>query len=143
MCHPVRRRHFERDLRERKSPAPDPFAGDLRIGDADRERAVDQLRVHAAAGRLSTDELEERLDRAYAARTARELRAELADLPPERAARRVPSARTLPALPFPLVVGLLVAAAFATGAWWLMWLIWPAAILLGRGHHGGHRRLGA
>ncbi len=88
MCHPVRSQRFERDLRERESSAPDLPAGDLRVGDADRERAGELLRVHAAAGRLSTDELEQRLEHVYAARTGRELRAELSDLPAPRPQRR-------------------------------------------------------
>ena len=123
MCHPVRSQRFERDLRERESFAPDLPAGDLRIGDADRERAGELLRVHATAGRLTTEELEQRLEHVYAARTGRELRRELSDLPAERAPRR---ARRRPVVPvFPLGIMVLIAAALATGAWWLMWMIWP------------------
>lgn len=142
MCHPVRSQRFERDLRERESFAPDLPAGDLRAGDDDRERASELLRVNAAAGRLTVDELEQRLERVYAARTGRELRAELSDLPAERAPRRARSRPVVP-VPFPLVVLLIVAAGAVTGAWWLLWLIWPTAMILGRGPHRGHRRLHA
>jgi len=45
----------------------------LRAADADREVVVDQLREHCAAGRISMDEFEARLEEAYAARTYREL----------------------------------------------------------------------
>ncbi len=55
--------------------------GDLRAGDADRERAVDLLRRHHAAGRLDDDELEERMGGAYAARTYGALTALVEDLP--------------------------------------------------------------
>ena len=129
MCHPVRYQRFERDLRERERIAPDVPAGDLRVGDADRERVAALLRVHAAEGRLTTDELEERLEGAYGARTGRELRAQLADLPRER-----PSLpRRRPAIPVvPLGIMVLIAAALATGAWWLMWMIWPLMILAPR-----------
>ncbi len=144
MCHPVRYQRFERDLRERESFAGrrDEFpADDLRASDAERERASELLRVHAAAGRLTTDELEARLERVYAARTGRELRPELSDLPAERTERR--PRRAALALPFPVVVLLIIAAGAVTGAWWLLWLIWPAAVVLGRGAHHGHRRLRA
>ena len=55
----------------------------LRIGDADRERVADRLRQAAGEGRLSPEELEERLGAAFAARTAGELEPLVADLPPE------------------------------------------------------------
>jgi Domain of unknown function (DUF1707) len=68
---------------------------DLRASDADRERSVAALRHHAAAGRLTVDELDERTERAFAAKTLRELAELQADLPsiatrppPEPRARR-------------------------------------------------------
>jgi Domain of unknown function (DUF1707) len=54
---------------------------DLRASDADRERAVAALRHHAAEGRLTVEELDERSERAYAAKTLRELAELHADLP--------------------------------------------------------------
>ena len=53
----------------------------LRASDADRERVATLLRDHCAAGRLSVDELDERLGRAYAARTYRDLQILMTDLP--------------------------------------------------------------
>ena len=53
----------------------------LRVSDQQRERAADALRDHFAAGRLTEDELNERLDAALEARTEPELNALLADLP--------------------------------------------------------------
>jgi hypothetical protein len=53
----------------------------LRASDADRERVAALLRDHATVGRLSFDELDERLERAYAARTYGELGLLLVDLP--------------------------------------------------------------
>lgn len=70
----------------------DPLA--LRAGDADRERVVGQLRRHHLDGRLDGDELEERLGRAYAARTLGDLAGLVGDLP----AVSAPSA-PLPAAP--------------------------------------------
>jgi hypothetical protein len=53
----------------------------LRASDEERERAATQLREHFAAGRLSDDQLDDRLDAVYRARTAGDLRTLLADLP--------------------------------------------------------------
>jgi hypothetical protein len=53
----------------------------IRASDADRDRTAALLREHHAAGRLTLDEFNERLDQAYAAKTVGELDALLADLP--------------------------------------------------------------
>jgi hypothetical protein len=53
---------------------------DLRASDADRERAADTLRRAAGVGRLELDELDERLNAAYAARTRSELERLVADV---------------------------------------------------------------
>jgi hypothetical protein len=60
-----------------------PMASDPRIraSDADRDRTAALLREHHAAGRLTADEFNERLDKAYAAKTLGELDELLADLP--------------------------------------------------------------
>jgi hypothetical protein len=55
--------------------------GSLRASDADRERVAGRLREHAVAGRLTTEELDERSGRAFAARRLGELDTLLADLP--------------------------------------------------------------
>jgi hypothetical protein len=146
MCH--HRRHHstrpeQRDPWSRPTEAPPP-TGPIRVGDADRERVADQLRRHAAAGRLDTDELDERLGRVYAATYGNELQAVLADLPPDsEPARRErdrphhgPTHAGIAA--FPLAVAALVALAALTSTWWLLWLIWPMAIVLGPRRH--HRR---
>jgi hypothetical protein len=57
---------------------PDPH---LRAGDDDREAVAAALGAHMAAGRLTLAEYEERLVRAYAARTFGELAELTADLP--------------------------------------------------------------
>jgi hypothetical protein len=58
---------------------------DLRASDTDRERVADRLRTAAGHGRITMDELEERLDAAYAAKTYGELVPITADLPVEDA----------------------------------------------------------
>jgi len=53
----------------------------MRAASADRERAVDVLKAGFAEGRLTQEEYNERVGRAYAARTYGELTALTADLP--------------------------------------------------------------
>jgi Domain of unknown function (DUF1707) len=53
----------------------------VRVGDADREAVAAQLREHYADGRLTLDELNERLDQAFAAKTRADLTTVLRDLP--------------------------------------------------------------
>jgi Domain of unknown function (DUF1707) len=45
----------------------------LRAADSDREQVIEQLREHCAAGRLTLDEFEARLEEVWAARTYRDL----------------------------------------------------------------------
>src|SRR3712207_8360072 len=58
-----------------------------RASDAEREAAAERIRVAAGDGRLDADELEERLERAYAARTVGDLEALTRDLPEPGGAR--------------------------------------------------------
>jgi Domain of unknown function (DUF1707) len=53
----------------------------LRVADADREQLIEELREHAIAGRLTAEELEERIGGAYVASTRADLDALRADLP--------------------------------------------------------------
>ena len=53
----------------------------LRIGDAERDTAAADLGEHYAAGRLTLDELHERLDAVFGAKTAGQLSRIMADLP--------------------------------------------------------------
>src|SRR5262245_43385031 len=59
---------------------------ELRASDAERERVVAFLREHALLGRLTNDELEERIGLAYASVTVGDLEKLISDLP--RANRR-------------------------------------------------------
>ena len=71
---------------------------DLRIGDAERDVAMAQLREHFVAGRLTFDELSERIDAALIAKTQRQIDRLTADLPRlPRPARGSGSEPTLPA----------------------------------------------
>src|ERR1700753_2686808 len=53
----------------------------LRIGDAERDAAATDLGEHYAAGRLTLEELHERLDAAFASKTLGQLTRVMADLP--------------------------------------------------------------
>ena len=53
----------------------------LRIGDAERDAAATDLGEHYAAGRLTLDELNERLDAVFSAKTFGQLTRIMADLP--------------------------------------------------------------
>jgi uncharacterized protein DUF1707 len=160
MCH-HRHRRYEREVERLAAPsesihvssadrAVQPTAGPIRVADADRERVAGLLRDHAAAGRLEPDEFEERLERAYAARYGSDLESALAELPAQPAPRGrgangvagTDSAlsgrrrhRTATAPLLPLAIGVLIALAAATSAWWLLWLIWPIVIVLGPRRH--------
>ena len=66
-------------------PANDPHSS-MRASDADRERVANVLREAAGDGRLTMDELDERLDAVYAAKTYAELEPITHDLPDAGAA---------------------------------------------------------
>ena len=51
----------------------------IRVSDADRERVAAGLREHFAEGRLSQEELDERLSAALGAKTAGDLRRVMAE----------------------------------------------------------------
>ena len=53
----------------------------IRASDADRDRATALLREHHAAGRLTAEEFDERMDAALSAKTLGEIDELLADLP--------------------------------------------------------------
>jgi hypothetical protein len=56
----------------------------MRVGDAEREATVSELREHFASGRLTQEEFDERLSQAFAAKTRAELDSVLRDLPSVR-----------------------------------------------------------
>jgi Domain of unknown function (DUF1707) len=78
-------------------------SGSLRVSDADRDRAIAELSEHYQAGRLSTEEFEDRTGRALQARTTADLAALFTDLPrreaPMTGATATSAASTAPASP--------------------------------------------
>lgn len=116
--------------------APDPG---VRIADSDRERAMADLAMHYADGRLDHEEYDERLDAIWTARTRADLAVLFSDLPrpqvtypPVRARQRSSGRRKrLPLLP---VLALLIVLSVIVGApLWL--LIFPLMFLRVR-HRG-------
>jgi hypothetical protein len=77
-----------------RSSSPVVPAGETRAADADREAVAERLRIAAGDGRIDLAELNDRLGRAYAAKTYGQLQVLLADLPVHSAS--IPPADELP-----------------------------------------------
>jgi hypothetical protein len=92
---------------------------DVRIGDAERDAAMAQLREHFAAGRLTLDELTERIDGALTAKTKRQIDSLMADLP--RPPRDQPERQRVPEDAGRFLVFALMLFAFAT---WILIMAW-------------------
>jgi uncharacterized protein DUF1707 len=65
----------------------------LRAADADRDRAAELLRRAAAEGRITFDELDERVSQAYTAKTFADLQALTSDLPGPGVSAPAPATR--------------------------------------------------
>jgi Domain of unknown function (DUF1707)/2TM domain len=99
---------------------------DLRASDAERERLVEHLRTHAGEGRLTVEELDERLERVYAATTRAELAALTADLPQPRRPRPDARAEFREHLRTYLSVMALLVVIWALTGMGYFWPVWPA-----------------
>ena len=136
----------------------------IRASDADREHATARLREHFAAGRLTSDELDQRVSAALNATTYGDLRQLMADLPEPAPAPAAPRAaqRPYPAAPpwmarrrgprfLPVLMLTLLAALLLPGGHWLflgifqvLLVFWLLACLSGifaisRAHRRRHR----
>jgi hypothetical protein len=127
----------------------------LKASDADREQIAERLREATAEGRLLAEELEERLEATFSARTYGELDAVVADLPGATAVRRRERSRP-PALTLdpvhvlalfiiaPVAVALMIAAAVVVAtvfsAWGLLLIVGWFMFGRGRLHHWGSYR---
>jgi hypothetical protein len=120
-----RRRRHHHDPRLDVTPTTRIEADDVRASDAEREEVVTALRTHAGDGRLGIEELDQRIEAAYAAKTRRELVALTNDLP--RAPRPLGDQRREFAEHVRLyltVMGLLVVIWALTGMGYF-WPVWP------------------
>ena len=123
----------------------------LRVGDVERRRVADDLQRHYVDGRLSSDELTDRVRQAMAARTQGDLDALVRDLPPLPPPAPAPAPPPAPAptaavpepasleragawdrrdvranaVSYALVMLLLVAIWFFTTPGGYFWPIWP------------------
>jgi Domain of unknown function (DUF1707) len=131
----------------------------IRVSDADRDRVAARLRDHFAEGRLTQDELDERLSAALNAKTFGDLRGLMTDLPEPapvmppagpspRTAPRPWAVRRHPPLVLPLVLVVLLAGLLTPGGWALFaffrfilvfWLVAGLIGLVAAGRH--HRRM--
>jgi Domain of unknown function (DUF1707) len=100
----------------------------IRASDADRDRTASLLREHLAAGRLTPEEFNDRIDAAYSARTIGEIDALLRDLPgidlyrlPDAALTRVPRQQQ-PRRPR--------SGGGHSRAWRAAWAVWFAVVII-------------
>jgi hypothetical protein len=103
-----------------------PYDRSLRAADSDRESVAAILREQHVAGRIDDDELQDRIERCYTAKTYADLDAVIADLPHEEPA--VTSRGTLRALrlwPRFAFLPLLLIAIVALSHGHLFWLVIP------------------
>lgn len=99
-------------------------AGQVRVGDAEREAAVTALGEHYAAGRLTLEEYDQRTSHAFSARTAADLWRLFCDLP---ALPPPPEPSTERSSRFSLAPVLLVVIALVV----LTQVPWPVALVVG------------
>jgi class 3 adenylate cyclase len=115
----------------------------VRASDADRERAAELLREHYGAGRLSEEDLSERVEAVYGVRTMSELDALTADLPSAAETRSGRRRGVLDNTGFRIhlmvyiVVNVMLIGIWAASGGGYFWPVWP--ILgwgIGVGSHG-------
>jgi hypothetical protein len=125
----------------------------LRASDADREQIAERLRKATAEGRLLAEELEERLEATFTARTYGELDAVVADLPGVTVRRRErpqpPAINPIHIIALfilaPVIISLMIAAAVVVATVFSAWgaLLIVGWFLFGRGrlhYWGSYRR---
>ncbi len=122
----------------------------LRASDQDREHVAERLRNATAEGRLLAEELEQRLEVAFSARTYGELDSVVADIPRRPVdRRRQGSVRTwvAPALAVVIavavVLALMIAVVFVVTGVLAVWMFWVVIgwWFFGRGRHRHRHRV--
>ena len=107
---------------------------ELRASDADREQTVERLRTAAMEGRLDSDELEQRIQTAYASRFCNELTQLTEDVTPPPAVAPPPylpaPARPTFVAPSPSTNGFAIASVVCAVAWF-MWIGSILAVIFG------------
>jgi hypothetical protein len=106
-------------------------SGGLRASDAERDAALAELSQHYQAGRLTTEELDDRTTQILSARTGDDLQVQLRDLPSLAApAPTLPPSQQVPLHTAPHVAPRLVLVAVVLAAI-------AVAVTLTSGHHNG------
>jgi Domain of unknown function (DUF1707)/Cell wall-active antibiotics response 4TMS YvqF len=105
----------------------------LRASDADRDRVSEVLRQAAGEGRLTLDELDERLGAAYAAKTYAELEPIIGDLPPAGDLAAVPAAAYRPGAAATSRFALSIMCGFARAGQWVVPRDFTAIAIMGGG----------
>jgi len=119
----------------------------IRASDAERDAVVEELRRHAADGRLTMTEFEDRVAEALAARTRGDLAPVLRELPPlpepsqqGETRRRPRSPVRLPQFVIVAVIAVAVIAMLRVGAWWMIFpMFWIVGGMTRTGACGSHR----
>jgi Domain of unknown function (DUF1707) len=126
----------------------------MRIGDAERDRAIASLGDHFAAGRLTAEEFDQRMDQALKARFNEDLEPLFADLPRTVEPDVQSNSNRRPDLHLawsamlwmaPLIVIFAVVAAVVLSAPWLVWVFLWVFLITGlfrrrRRYYYGARR---
>jgi hypothetical protein len=126
----------------------------VRIGDAERDRAIASLGDHFAAGRLTAEEFDQRMDQALKARFNEDLEPLFADLPRTVEPDAQSNSNRRPDLHLawsamlwmaPLIVIFAVVAAVVLSAPWLVWIFLWVFLITGlfrrrRRYYYGPRR---
>ena len=122
----------------------------LRIGDAERETAAQELGEHFAMGRITAEEHGERLEQIWSARTAADLAPAFADLPRPRQAEPVAASprrqwswsRSVPRVPFPvkLLIALVIVVLVFTHLPFILVGLLVYVVFLRRFAHHRHPR---
>jgi hypothetical protein len=111
--------------------------GPVRIGDTERDTAVAALGDHFAAGRLTREEFDERIDQAMQARFESDLQPLFADLPGAGAERQPATGWPVGVAPrvpvflwfLPVILVALIVTAIALSAPWMLWGVFWLFIL--------------
>ncbi|WP_163553834.1 DUF1707 SHOCT-like domain-containing protein [Candidatus Frankia alpina] len=148
-----------RDLDTSKN-GPDDVAratGAVRATDADRTRTADWLAWAAGTGQLTLDEADERLARAYAARTLDELAPLTTDLQPRPQPAAPPAQHPglrdrlhglelagspHAVIPVAILALFLILPILTHGAMWFPWPLIVVGMIAGKAHHRHHHAPG-
>jgi len=130
-------RHYHQ---EQHHPIAQQQDRSLRVSDAERDEVATLLRDAAAEGRLTPDELDERVEKALSARTGADLDALLADLPRKRVVPAPPSGEGMRNVSLLVGVALLVTGVVLAAGVGHIWAVWILGFVVFKVARGGRTR---